>query len=151
MPTHYIGEPRKVQALDCYIKLMRASSSVTTRINRELARSGLTDSQFGVLETILHLGPLHQCEIASKLLKSGANLTTVLDNLEKRGLISRQTDPQDRRSILVNLSGEGRELISRVFPAHAAFISDLISRLNDDEQSQLATLCRKLGLAAVQE
>jgi MarR family transcriptional regulator, 2-MHQ and catechol-resistance regulon repressor len=151
MPTKYQGAAREVHALDAYIKLMRASGSVAAKLNKELSRSQMTESQFGVLEALLHLGPLHQCEIAAKLLKSGANITLVLDNLEKRGLVTRQADARDRRSTIVELSEEGRRVISETFPIHAAFISDLMSALNPDEQHQLGRLCRKLGRAAANE
>nr|NIP73420.1 MarR family transcriptional regulator [Gammaproteobacteria bacterium]NIR98346.1 MarR family transcriptional regulator [Gammaproteobacteria bacterium]NIV21028.1 MarR family transcriptional regulator [Gammaproteobacteria bacterium] len=83
MGTHYKGDPAEVAALDAYIKLARAAESVIARIHRRTA-SGLTVSQFGVLEALYHLGPMHQRMIGAKLLKSGGNVTMVIDNLEKR-------------------------------------------------------------------
>jgi MarR family 2-MHQ and catechol resistance regulon transcriptional repressor len=148
MPTRHQGSPDEVEALDAYIKLMRAANSVAGRMNRELVSSRLTESQFAVLEVLMHHGPLHQCQIAAKILKSGANLTTVLDNLQKRGLIIRQPDEQDRRSTIVELTPQGRRLIGDVFPVHARAIRDLMSALNSAEKTQLGDLCRKLGLAA---
>ncbi|NUO15561.1 MAG: MarR family transcriptional regulator, partial [Planctomycetaceae bacterium] len=88
MPTHYQGSESEVRALNVYIKLMRASESVTARLSAFLqSTEGLTVSQFGILEALYHLGPLNQSQIGEKMLKSGGNITTVIDNLEKRGLV----------------------------------------------------------------
>ena len=67
--TRYKGTPEEVRALNAYVKLIRASESVSARIHRHLAAVGLSISQFGVLEALYHLGPLSQAEIAKKVLK----------------------------------------------------------------------------------
>jgi MarR family transcriptional regulator, 2-MHQ and catechol-resistance regulon repressor len=145
MPTHHRGPAAEVQALEAYIKLMRAANTLTARTSRELAAAGLTESQFGVLEVLFHLGPLHQCELATKLLKSGPNITLVADNLEKRGLIQREKTAEDRRATTIRLTPDGERYIRNLFPRHAAFISGLMAALDADEQRALAGLCRKLG------
>src|SRR5688572_5361705 len=101
---------------------MRAADSVTDRAHRHLAASGLTISQFGVLEALLHLGPLTQGALAEKLLKSGANMTTVVGNLERRGLVRRRREGTNRRFVTVRLTPPGRRLVAGVFPRHVAAI-----------------------------
>ena len=103
---------------------------------------------FGVLEALLHLGPLSQCEVARKLLRSDGNLTLVVNNLEKAGLVHRQRDPVDRRRVILHLTASGRKTIAGVFPDHLARIVELLSVLTADEQITLGNLCRKVGLAA---
>ena len=132
-------------ALRTYTKLMRAAESVTGRVGRVMAAAGLTISQFGVLEALLHKGPLCQRDIAAKILKSSGNITTVIDNLEKRGLVSRRREGEDRRYVAVHLTQEGRELIAATFPRQAAAICAEFAHLSAAEQEQLARLCRKLG------
>ncbi len=88
MGTHYDGSESEVKTLNAFIKLMRASESINNRLNRHLAEQDLTVSQFGVLEALLHLGPLNQKSLAEKLLKSGGNITLVIDNLEKSGWVA---------------------------------------------------------------
>lgn len=139
--------PRAERALSAYVKLMRAADSVTARVHRHLAAHGLSVSQFGALEALLHLGPMCQRDIARKLLKSDGNLTVVLAHLERRRLVSRRRDPQDRRQVLVELTPAGRVLVEEVFPAHAREIAAALGALDDGEQETLAALCRKLGLA----
>lgn len=134
-------------ALDAYVKLMRAAETVTVVIHRHLAREKLTVSQFGVLEALYHLGPMCQRDVAKKNLKSSANITTVVDNLEKRGLVERLRSSEDRRYIALHLTTAGRDLIERIFPAHAEGIVKSFGSLTMDEQQQLAALCKKLGKA----
>ncbi|HEU4563296.1 MAG TPA: MarR family winged helix-turn-helix transcriptional regulator [Gemmatimonadaceae bacterium] len=148
MSTHYQGTARERRALDAFIKLQRAASTVGARLYAPLAREhGLTESQLGVLEAILHLGPLSQGQLCEKLLRSGSNLTTVVDNLERAGLVRRERAAEDRRVQIVDLTATGRELIGRVFPRHVQNVAELMAALTGEEQEQLARLCRKLGLA----
>jgi MarR family 2-MHQ and catechol resistance regulon transcriptional repressor len=149
MGTRYAGTAREVLALDTFIKLVRATGTVTSRLQTPmLAEHGLTGSQLGVLETLLHLGPMPQTRLSGKLLMSGSNLTTVIDNLERNGWVRRERDTADRRVQNVHLTDVGRALIERVFPAHAARITEALGALTREEQKELGRLCRKLGLAA---
>jgi MarR family 2-MHQ and catechol resistance regulon transcriptional repressor len=103
-------------------------------------------SQFGVLEALHHIGPLCQKDIGQKLLRSSGNITMVIDNLEKRGLVRRERNPKDRRFFVVHLAEEGRQIIGDLFPRHTKVIAGEMSALTEDEQKTLATLCKKLGL-----
>jgi MarR family transcriptional regulator, 2-MHQ and catechol-resistance regulon repressor len=144
MGTRHRGTSAEVVALDAYIKLMRAAESVTARLSARLP-GDLTVSQFGVLETLLHCGPLCQGQLAAKLLKSGGNLTLVVDNLEKAGWVVRTRDPSDRRFVTVSLSPAGRSLIVALFPTIAQAITDEFSVLDAAEQVQLGALCKRVG------
>jgi MarR family 2-MHQ and catechol resistance regulon transcriptional repressor len=144
--TQYKGARNEVRALSAFVKLVRAAESVSARIHRHLADTGLSVSQFGVLEAIYHLGPLSQSEIAKKVLKSTGNITLVIDNLEKRDLVKRKRQENDRRYYAVRLTAKGRKLISGIFPRHAAKIMEEMGALSSAEQEALGSLCRKLGL-----
>jgi len=145
MPTHYIGTDQEILALDTFIKLNRASDALIARLNQRGTMAHLTISQFGVLETLYHLGPMCPGDLSTKLLKSGGNITLVIDNLEKQGLVQRERDTADRRMITVSLTPAGQALISQLFPAHAAAIAEELSCLTPEEQKNLGDLCRKLG------
>lgn len=146
MGTHYEGTEKEQKVLNAFIKLMRATDSINNRLNRHHAESNLTVSQFGVLEALYHLGPLNQKALGEKLLKSGGNITLVIDNLEKSGWVERQRDPDDRRCMLIHLTEEGKEFISDYFPEHLRRIKDEFEVLSDQELDQLAHICKKLGL-----
>lgn len=134
-------------ALGAYVKLMRAAGAVTARVHTGLGAEGVSLSQFGVLEALLHRGPLAQCELGRKILKSSGNVTVVVDHLEQRGLVARERDATDRRRFAVSLTAAGRALITRLYPLQAAEISAALGVLSGPEQQQLARLCKKLGLA----
>lgn len=136
--------PAETLALDAYIKLMRASESVTVRSHTALPK-GLTLAQFGVLEALLHRGPLCSSELAGKLLKSAGNLTLVIDNLERDGHVKRERDPGDRRFVTIHLTPQGRKFIADLFPAIAAGITREFAALTAAEQAMLGELCKKLG------
>jgi MarR family 2-MHQ and catechol resistance regulon transcriptional repressor len=147
MPTRYRGAEDEVRALNALITLVRASEAVVGNLHRDLSGKRLTSSQFGVIEALFHLGPLCQGELAVKLLRSGASTTSVVEGLEKRGLVVRQRTEEDRRFVRVALTGKGRRLIEDIFPAHAARVARLFGVLTQEEQEQLRQLCRKLGIA----
>lgn len=144
MPTRYRGTDAEVRALNAFITLVRATEAVSVALHRRLA-GRLTSSQFGVLEALFHLGPLCQGDLASKLLRSGASTTSVVEGLEKRGLVVRQRTEEDKRFVRVALTGKGRRLIQELFPEHAATLARLLAALQPREQDELRRLCRKLG------
>ncbi len=145
MGTRYRGKEEIVAALDAFIKLTRAAESVSARVHGYLAGKGTTITQFGVLEMLLHLGPLPQREIGRRLLRSSGNMTLVIDNLEKQGLVRRERQESDRRFFLVHLTAEGREFIEKLFPEHAEKIAGQMQVLTREEMDELGRLCKKLG------
>jgi MarR family 2-MHQ and catechol resistance regulon transcriptional repressor len=145
MPTHFKGQEETIRALNAYVNLIRASDSVAARMGQQIEQSGLTMPQFGVLEALLHLGPMCQYAIAEKLLRSGGNVTLVIDNLEKHGWVRRERQKDDRRLVKIYLTPKGKRLIARVFPEHAEAVTQEMSCLTPDEQETLRRICRKLG------
>ena len=83
--------------------------------------------------------------VSAKVLKSGSNMTTVIDNLERDGLVRRERDDRDRRVIYIHLTKAGRNKVEAVLPGHVAALVDEFSVLSRSEQEMLAGLCRKLG------
>lgn len=147
MSTHYQGTPEEIRALDSYIKLSRAAEAVGQRINGHLQAYDLTTSQFGALEALYFLGPMQSGQLGEKILKSSGNMTLVIDNLEKRGLVTRERRVDDRRCVEVHLTAVGRALIETILPDHVAGVVAAFGVLTAVEQEQLGALCRQLGLA----
>lgn len=144
MATKFDGSGTEERSLNALITLQRAADSVQKNC-RTFRDAGLTASQFGMLDALYHLGPMHQKDIGEKTLKSDANTTTVVDNMEDRGLVRRERDPEDRRCYLVHLTDEGRALFESIFPDHVERIVEVFSVLSADEQETLVRLCKKLG------
>jgi len=99
-----------------------------------------------VLEVLFHLGPLCQGQLAAKLLKSTGNISLVIANLEKAGLIKRMRQPDDLRFVTISLTTRGRTLIAELFPRVANRITSEFSVLTSDEKAELGRLAKKLGL-----
>ena len=133
------------RSLNLYVKLMRATNRATSRVHRHLNDDNLTVSQFGVLESLYHLGPLCQGELVEKILKSNANLTTVVDSLEKKSLVRRDRSGSDRRKVTVHLTELGEALIARVFPRHAKVVADEFQFITDKEQTDLAKILKRFS------
>jgi len=132
-------------ALATYVRLMRAANAARAHASRNLGDSGLTLTQFAVLEALYHLGAMSLSEMAAKVLTTGGNLTMVAGNLERDELVERQRSPSDARVQVLHLSPKGKALMRRIFPLHAAAIAEFMSVLAGAEQEALGELCRKLG------
>ena len=150
MPAHFEGCEGIVRALNAYINLVRASDSVLSKIAVQLESEGVTTGQFAVLEALLHLGPMCQHVLAEKLLRSGGNMTLVVDNLQKQGWVKRQRQEKDRRMVEIHLTPKGRRLITRIFPEHAKVIARVMGVLTPAELEDLRRIARKLGRGAEQ-
>jgi MarR family 2-MHQ and catechol resistance regulon transcriptional repressor len=140
--------PAAARALRAWVTLRRAANALTTVLETALDAEGLTESQFGVLEALRHLGPLHPCDLAKKILRTTGNLTLVLDQLERRGLVRRERGTTDRRFITVHLTDEGLALIDRVFPAHADRVAELFDEFMPEALERFGDDCKRLGLRA---
>jgi MarR family 2-MHQ and catechol resistance regulon transcriptional repressor len=151
MGTRYFGSKEEMRALNAFIKLVRAAESVSGRVESDLAGLKLTASQFGVLETLFHIGPLCQIELGHKIIKSRGNITMVVDNLEKRGYVRRVRDEEDRRRYVVHLTSRGKRIIQSYFPRHVTRIVEEMKALTIAEQEELGRLCRKVGLGTTQD
>jgi MarR family 2-MHQ and catechol resistance regulon transcriptional repressor len=147
-PSRYRQDRRERLALSTYLKLTRASERLWTRLARGLEREDLTPSQFGVLEALYHLGPMCQRDLGERILRTSGNMTMVIGNLERRGLVRRERSAQDQRYIQVSLTADGERLVRRVFPGHADAITRELAILTQEEQRALGNLCRKLGAVA---
>jgi len=146
MGTHYKGSKKEKRALDSYIKLMRAADTINSAVNLSLSKCGLTESQFNVMDSLYHLGPLSQKELGYKLLKSGGNITMVIDNLERDAYVERRRGTKDRRIFFVHLTKKGGKKLEGILPVLVNFITNEINRISKTEQVEFQRLCKKIGI-----
>lgn len=133
-------------AVRAYVKLNRATRAVLAAVEGRVTAAGLTLTQLGVLEALLHKGPMTQRELGRKVLTSAGNMTDVVDKLAKRRLVDRVK--RDGRSVSVVLTSTGRMLIQDLFPRHANDIAAAFAGLEPAELVELDRLLRKLGTTA---
>ena len=131
--------------LKTLIVLSRAKQSVNKREIKIIKEAGLTMSQFGVLELLYHKGDFRINEIIEKTLSTGGNMTVVIDNLERDGLVTRYKDPDDGRACLISITDKGKELIEGMFPLHVENLNNIFNVLTKEEKEMLIILLKKLG------
>ena len=134
------------QALNAWTKMVRSVGSVGQSDWMIMNEHGLTTSQFGIMETLYHKGPLCQKDLGEKILKSGGNITKVVDNLERDGFAIRIRDEKDRRYFRISLTSKGTAKIKIVFPLVMNNLVKHFSVLTQTEQQKLAELCKRIGL-----
>ncbi len=134
--------------LKLWVVLARAYAAVAEHVRADVARHGLTPSEFGALEALYHKGPMLLGEVQRKILVSSGGITYVMDRLERKGLAERRPCPEDRRASFAALTAEGEALIARIFPAHRAALEEVFSVLDDEEKRAAAGLLKQLGLHA---
>lgn len=149
MPTtHSLSETSEATALKLFVVLSRAQAAVARHADADVARHGLTVTEFAILEALYHRGPLLLGDLQRKILVTSGGITYLVDRLERRGLVTRQPSPDDRRARFAALTGEGEALIARIFPEHAETIARAVAGLSPAEQARAIELLRALGTAA---
>lgn len=136
--------------LKLWVVLARAYGAVVEHVRADVARHGLTQAEFGVLEALYHKGPLLLGEVQRKILVSSGGITYLMDRLVEKGLAERRPCEEDRRAWWAALTPAGEALIERIFPEHRAALEHAFSSLSDDEKREAAALLRRLGLGAVE-
>jgi MarR family 2-MHQ and catechol resistance regulon transcriptional repressor len=126
-----------------FMKAFRALGA-HARESLDLSPTGLGDSDFRVLEVLLHKGPLPVNTIGPQVWLTPGSISVAVDRLEKAALVRRKTT-DDRRVRLVELTAKGRALITRTFREHAAAMEEAAGVLSKEERLVLLRLLKKLG------
>jgi MarR family transcriptional regulator, 2-MHQ and catechol-resistance regulon repressor len=132
-------------ALSLWVKLARAHDTFSHLTAANIRSFGLTSAQFGVIECLGHLGTMLIGDLTKKHLVSGGNMTVVVNNLEKEGLVERLVNEEDHRAFYVKLTPKGKRLFDKIFLHHAKYVVQLTSVLSASEQANLGLLLKKLG------
>jgi len=125
--------------------LWKAYRSLFEAANAQIKGLCLGDSDFRVLEVLLHKGPLPVNTIGPKVELTPGSISVAVDRLEKRGLVTRKLDPEDRRIHVVHLTAEGKAIIGKAFAHHEREMERLFRSLSRQERSALIVLLKKLG------
>ena len=128
-----------------WLVLMKAFRAIAARGRRGLGTSGLCDSDFRILEILLHKGALPVNTLGPRVNLTAGSISTAVDRLHRRGLVSRVEDPGDRRVRRVDLTPGGRALIEPIFRRHAAEMDRVFSVLTASERMRLESLLKKVG------
>jgi len=128
-----------------WLVFMKAFQALLPHAAQSIERTKLGDSDFRVLEVLLHKGPLPVNTIGPKVWLTPGSISVAVDRLVKKGLVSRKDRAGDRRVRQVELTRKGRALITRGFKEHAAAMENAVSVLSKNERLALLRLLKKLG------
>src|SRR4051812_42731148 len=131
-----------------WLVLWKASRAVEAHAHKSIASQPICPSDFAVLESLLHKGPLPVNTIGRKVLLTSGSITAAVDRLEAQGLVERRAHETDRRARVVHLTRDGERLISGVFAEHERDMERAASALTPAERAILVRLLKKLGLEA---
>ena len=125
-------------------RVARMAAIAGREVSEELKECCLLGSDFDILATLRRAGePLTPTALYQSAMLSSGAMTARLDKLEQRGLITRQAAPDDRRSLLVNLTDAGLALVDEAVERHLANERRLLAPLTGEEQAQLAALLKR--------
>jgi MarR family 2-MHQ and catechol resistance regulon transcriptional repressor len=145
------GERDTAAALKAWVVLARAYLAISRHVAADVARYGLTASEFGILEALYHKGPLLLGDLQKKILVTSGGVTYLVDRLAGKGLVTRESFPGDKRSRFAVLTPEGSALIKQIFPQHAKRLGKVLGALSPKEQKRLTGMLRTLGKGAEKE
>jgi MarR family transcriptional regulator, 2-MHQ and catechol-resistance regulon repressor len=133
------------QAVHVWLVLWKTFRAIGEVARQRISGSCLGDSDFRVLEALLHKGPLPVNTIGSKVELTPGSISVAVDRLENRGLVKRKPGSDDRRVHMVHLTPAGETVIRKAFAQHEAEMERLFSNLSCQERRTLITLLKKLG------
>jgi MarR family 2-MHQ and catechol resistance regulon transcriptional repressor len=142
------GKEIDTSGIHLWLVLWKATRAVEALALRSISEFGIGQSDFGVLEVLLHRGPLSVKQIGAKVLLTSGSMTAAVDRLESRGLVTRQDDTEDRRLRMIHLTDAGRELIERVFADHRVAMEEAVAGFPVEERAALIESLRRLGRLA---
>jgi MarR family 2-MHQ and catechol resistance regulon transcriptional repressor len=136
---------QSVSGVRIFLILLKAFRSISTFASQSIRQSQLGDSDFRVLEVLLHKGAMPVNMIGPKVFLTPGSISVAVDRLYERGFVTRVDSTEDRRIRMVGLTPPGRKLIKRIFSRHARQLEQLTSVLTETERMQLADILKKLG------
>jgi len=132
----------------CWLVLVKAFQAASKYLYAGLAEAGIDDTDFRILEALLNKGPLPVNTIGPKVYLTPGSISTAVDRLVERGLVSRVESLEDRRVRVVSLTAKGKALIAPVFRKHAAEIKRIFADASPKELRTLETTLKKVGKRA---
>ena len=136
------------EAVHAWLIMLKAWQSIGRYLRPTMSAEGLGESDFRVLEVLLHKGPLPVNAIGPKVDLNPGSVSVAVDRLYKKGLVSREECSSDRRVRTVSLTEKGRERFVPLFRRHAALIKLAFRDLSSEELQQLEVMLKKIGKCA---
>ena len=138
-------------AIHTWLVLMKAHRTLMRHATRSIEALEMCLSDFAILEALLHKGPQSVRELGRRIDLTSGSMTTAIDRLETRRLVTRADHATDRRAWVIHLTPEGKALISKVFAGHQEAMERAMGGLSKTERATLTDLLKRLGTTAEQQ
>ena len=136
------------EAIHTWLILLKARNSIARYALPPITEEGLGDSDFRVLDVLLHKGPMPVNAIGPRVALNPGSVSVAVDRLYRKGLVSREECSSDRRVRTVSLTEEGKRVFHPLFRRHAALIKGVFQDVSPEEIEQLETVLKKIGRRA---
>ena len=141
----------RASGIHLWLVFLKAFQAMASHANSSLKGTGLGDSDFRVLEVLLHKGSLPVNVIGPKVHLTPGSISIAVDRLVQKNLVTRKPAAErDRRIRIVELTPKGRQKITAVFAHHSTVMNKAAEGLTPEERTQLTELLKKLGKYAAQ-
>ena len=127
------------------IGIMRASNLLVGDLKKTLKNYPINATEFSVMEFLYSKGEKSIQEIRDRILLASGSATYVVDNLEKKGYITRNVSQKDKRVTCIRLTEEGMKLIDDIFPIHKKNTKRIFEKINDKELVILKEILKKIN------
>ncbi|MBK0348452.1 MarR family transcriptional regulator [Aerococcaceae bacterium zg-ZJ1578] len=125
------------------IVFRQAARTIELNSGKVFREYGITRIQFSILDILYSIGDMAICDLKDKMLATSGNMTVVLKNMERDGLIVRQSAERDKRKYMFHITDKGREIFEQVLPRHREELDDLFGIYTEEERKQLIQLLKK--------
>ena len=139
---------KRPEPIHTWLIMLKALQSISSYLLPPVVAKGLGDSDFRVLDVLLHKGPTPVNSIGPKVNLNPGSVSVAVDRLYKKGLVSRVEGESDRRVRMVSLTEKGRRLFLPVFRQHAALIRRAFQDVSPEEQEHLEDILKRIGKRA---
>ena len=136
------------EAIHTWLIMMKASKAVHHLAFPPILNEGLGDSDFRVLDVLLHKGPMSVNALGPKVDLNPGSVSVAVDRLYKKGLVSRVESESDRRVRTVSLTEKGRRVFLPIFRQHAALIKRAFQDVSPEERRQMEEVLKRIGRRA---
>jgi len=148
MDTFFMERGKTPAAIHTWLIMLKASQAISHLALPPILKEGLGDSDFRVLDVLLHKGPMPVNALGPKVNLNPGSVSVAIDRLYKKGLVSRVESESDRRVRTVSLTEKGRRVFVPIFRQHAALIKRAFQDVSPEEQRQMEEVLKRIGRRA---
>ena len=136
------------EAIHTWLIMLKALKAIHHLALPPILKEGLGDSDFRILDVLLHKGPMPVNALGPKVDLNPGSVSVAVDRLYKKGLVSRVESESDRRVRTVSLTEKGRRVFVPIFRQHAALVQRAFQDVSPEEQRQMEEVLKRIGRRA---